>query len=892
MKRFTLIFSLLMVVCFGVKAQSYLRLSEGLLATEENGQYKWTSDKLTAPEGEFNKLRVTFLQTSNNERPAGFPCVCIAEFYLYDKDGNQVALTADKFSSNATQGNEGSIEAICDGVTTGASNQYDWYWHSQYDGTPSPYGHHYLEIDLTGITADLSEYSIGWVTRRIQASPAEIVISTGATTNDALKAANESMANVVTSDNVLPVVKEAKEVTPIYTIRSVRSKNYLYYVSDGSKPKQSSTLNENSYWYFTQGTDGAVVIRNAKTSQVLGSNCSMTESGQWFISPTTYRPGVTIAQNSDGVTNCIDDQGNSTTIGFWDHSEGDNEGTTWYIEEVSRASVDCAVSELTGMYITSIGEPVTSVTTDQWYVLNNVGRGNYVSQECSKLKMRATSNLSKYNDACEKAGYLFKIIKAEDGEHYNLVSGNGLYFSLGNNSATVSLEPVNYSIGLIGESENNFYIYDITNKYSADGQESGNSFVGWSSTIPTSAGGNDSYRLLPVTLSDEELELSYVLTDNAGNEYAGDYRGIPQKDLPSFEGAYGYTITETAWNDLYLTGKINFIFPVSKVGETPNETMLAIWDNSRYLRAEGTNIRVATTTNKVLDLNALWAIYPSFENNTFKFTIKNIATGKYIYSEAADNTTINQTEGTVKLSETASEFVLPTDRDLRFADKVNLYLSINGTSDTNVLLGVNNYAHGGTNIYAPAAIYNVTITDAGYATFYASNAVSIPENVKAYYITESGINQGWVELTEIAGTVIPSKTGVILEAEAGTYAFNKTADVQQIADNKLLGTVENEMITGEGYVLGLLDGKAGLGKAKLTDNQFLNNHHKAYMPIVEAANMTATFYGFDWDGTTGIDEITDNRVQSTVIYDLTGRRVENISAPGIYIVGGKKVLVK
>jgi hypothetical protein len=28
------------------------------------------------------------------------------------------------------------------------------------------------------------------------------------------------------------------------------------------------------------------------------------------------------------------------------------------------------------------------------------------------------------------------------------------------------------------------------------------------------------------------------------------------------------------------------------------------------------------------------------------------------------------------------------------------------------------------------------------------------------------------------------------------------------------------------------------------------------------------------------------------IYDLTGRRVENITAPGIYIVNGKKVLVK
>ena len=42
---------------------------------------------------------------------------------------------------------------------------------------------------------------------------------------------------------------------------------------------------------------------------------------------------------------------------------------------------------------------------------------------------------------------------------------------------------------------------------------------------------------------------------------------------------------------------------------------------------------------------------------------------------------------------------------------------------------------------------------------------------------------------------------------------------------------------------------------------------------------------------TAIEEITDNRVQSTDIYDLQGRKVEKPSK-GIYIIDGKKVLVK
>ena len=42
---------------------------------------------------------------------------------------------------------------------------------------------------------------------------------------------------------------------------------------------------------------------------------------------------------------------------------------------------------------------------------------------------------------------------------------------------------------------------------------------------------------------------------------------------------------------------------------------------------------------------------------------------------------------------------------------------------------------------------------------------------------------------------------------------------------------------------------------------------------------------------TGIDEVTSDSEKS-IIYDLTGRRIDEITAPGIYIVNGKKILVK
>ena len=49
---------------------------------------------------------------------------------------------------------------------------------------------------------------------------------------------------------------------------------------------------------------------------------------------------------------------------------------------------------------------------------------------------------------------------------------------------------------------------------------------------------------------------------------------------------------------------------------------------------------------------------------------------------------------------------------------------------------------------------------------------------------------------------------------------------------------------------------------------------------------------YEFTGATGISEVKGENGTVKTIYDLTGRRVENIIAPGIYIVGGKKVLVR
>ena len=187
------------------------------------------------------------------------------------------------------------------------------------------------------------------------------------------------------------------------------------------------------------------------------------------------------------------------------------------------------------------------------------------------------------------------------------------------------------------------------------------------------------------------------------------------------------------------------------------------------------------------------------------------------------------------------------------------------------------------------------VSSAGYATLYLGYKAEIPSTVKAYIVT--GVETGFVTLTQVEG-ILPIETGVILEGE-GEHLFNITSDeAADVKNNLLEGTVDATEIDVEAYVLGNVDG-VGLYKAKMTDGVWLNNANKAYLPAVAGAANVASYSFRFGEGTTGIDQITDNREQrtenreqSTVIYDLTGRRVENISAPGIYIINGVKTLVK
>lgn len=155
---------------------------------------------------------------------------------------------------------------------------------------------------------------------------------------------------------------------------------------------------------------------------------------------------------------------------------------------------------LAGQYFT-VGKPAAALNTNTWYVLKNVGRKAYVNEADNGLKMVDPANYTSRMAADEHQGVLFHFVKSEnDSQYYNIVSGKGHYFSLGNNTATVSTTAVDFIVDKI--SGNTYYMQDQSTTYVADGQNAGQNFVGWGSTIPTSTTGNNAYQFLEVEFID------------------------------------------------------------------------------------------------------------------------------------------------------------------------------------------------------------------------------------------------------------------------------------------------------------------------------------------------------------------------------------------------------
>ena len=267
----------------------------------------------------------------------------------------------------------------------------------------------------------------------------------------------------------------------------------------------------------------------------------------------------------------------------------------------------------------------------------------------------------------------------------------------------------------------------------------------------------------------------------------------------------------------------------------------------------------------------------------------NIVAGDYHVGKTGTNTTCKYTVNVAEAGENVAEAGGYTMR---------VYATFGANDRADATNGNITVAH--SLLDESAFSHNVTFA-AEYATLHLGYQVAIPENIEAYVV--SSTDKGYAEMTEIEG-VIPAATPVILKncGTEETYTFVYAANgAATIGANCLKGSIADRYVTDDAYVLSNVgtEDKPEIGFYTATKNQqngasWLNNSHKAYLPksaASSAQNSASIRFRFNAGATTDIEKV-ESRNEKEEIYDLTGRKLERISGTGIYIINGKKVLVK
>ncbi len=200
-------------------------------------------------------------------------------------------------------------------------------------------------------------------------------------------------------------------------------------------------------------------------------------------------------------------------------------------------------------------------------------------------------------------------------------------------------------------------------------------------------------------------------------------------------------------------------------------------------------------------------------------------------------------------------------------------------------------------------------TKSEYITVYSDMALMVPENVEAAVVVADEANGIRTDYRYALGNVIPAQTGVLLKGTRGDARYLREAEDEQAtpADNLLHGTQNDEttFVEGAGKYYKLSYDKAtgteiGFYWGAPDGGAFTNKGGKAFLALPAKLNAAqlAGFSLFDLShgAITGIGTTTTATGATFNAYDLNGRHVNaqsaNELAPGIYIVNGKKVIIK
>lgn len=266
------------------------------------------------------------------------------------------------------------------------------------------------------------------------------------------------------------------------------------------------------------------------------------------------------------------------------------------------------------------------------------------------------------------------------------------------------------------------------------------------------------------------------------------------------------------------------------------------------------------------------------DNTKVRLYVNSSSNGFYLGGNAA-SVKVTVPAGANTLVLTATNIVV--SNGIEYVNSGNTYTAIVNAGDE---IEIHRGTTSGTGLLSVVTKYtapiNATIGSAGYSTFSAPMATTIPSGVTAYVVSVKDAST--VTLTEIEDGVIPANTGVVLKGAAGTYSFVATATAGT-ATSILTPVLAETEVTADDYVLG--NGSNGVGFYHLTAGKKVAAN-KAYLTLPAGAK----FVGFYLDNdATAVDAVSEAKAESKAVKFIEGGKLYIKTANGVVNAAGAQV---
>ena len=200
-------------------------------------------------------------------------------------------------------------------------------------------------------------------------------------------------------------------------------------------------------------------------------------------------------------------------------------------------------------------------------------------------------------------------------------------------------------------------------------------------------------------------------------------------------------------------------------------------------------------------------------------------------------------------------------------------------------------AFGDLSLLKSAGTETVNVSNVGFATYVSDNDLdySAVEGLKVYKAT---VSDNVITFTKV--TTVPAGEGVLLQNE-GEFTVPVANGLAPWAadENAFVRGTGAAVATQDGsfynYILNEINGVVGFYQA---NNQTVAENRAYLQATTNAARIALNFFDEDGQTTSITEKATAIGEKAKDVYDLQGRKVNSSLNKGLYIVNGKKIVIK